>query len=186
MTLRDPGCGPGNRVVLLRVATAGPHPWTTHPWPPRCDRDGSLVRAPRLACRSLPGPARTDVTPRSPHRRTHPSNPSMPARPPATNHPRGASATAVAAAHTSKPHEGAAVTEQKPMLEVAVGSNPTYVGHGQRGTVSVARECCPRTHTERLVATKRRRAHAPVPTPTNDSLDHSLVLNCNPVPLLKV
>ena len=40
--------------------------------------------------------------------------------------------------------------------------------------------------TERLVATKRRRAHAPVPTPTNDSLDHSLVLNCNPVPLLKV
>ncbi len=41
---------------------------------------------------------------------------------------------------------------------------PTYVGHGQRGTVSVRRERCPTTRAERLVATKRRRPSAPAHT----------------------
>jgi predicted Ser/Thr protein kinase len=48
------------------------------------------------------------------------------------------------------------------MLDPAsLGAGPTYVGHGQRGTVSVARERCPRTQAERLIATKRRRDGAP-------------------------
>ena len=37
----------------------------------------------------------------------------------------------------------------------------SYVGHGQRGTVSVAAEACPRTGASRMVATKRRREGAP-------------------------
>ena len=48
------------------------------------------------------------------------------------------------------------------MLDPAsLGAAPTYVGHGQRGTVSVARERCPHTQAERLIATKRRRDGAP-------------------------
>ena len=64
--------------------------------------------------------------------------------------------------------EGAGKAPQaRGMLELSGqgSSHPaTYVGHGQRGTVSVARERCPTTHTERLVATKRRRPSAPAHT----------------------